>query len=193
MEDHFENDNRSAPRESIESFGILLDAMHFAAEKHQNQRRKNASQTPYFNHPLEVVHLLWFTGRVRNEQVLTAAILHDTVEDTDAKLEEIERRFGSETAKIVAEVTDDQSLPNREQKRLQIVHAPTLSHGAKLIKLADKISNLGDLPESWSVERKQKYFKWAKAVIDGCRGTNQALEDLFDRVYFGFFNTASAS
>lgn len=171
--------------------GLILDAMRFAASKHQHQRRKNVGRTPYINHPLDVAHLLWFEGNVRDERILAAAILHDTVEDTDATFAEIGRRFGEDIAEMVAEVTDDQSLPVPEQKRKQIEHAPRLSEHAKLIKLADKISNLRDVwrdpPAGWNEARKQDYFQWAKSVVDGCRNTNSSLETLFDTIYAGYF------
>jgi guanosine-3',5'-bis(diphosphate) 3'-pyrophosphohydrolase len=113
-------------------------------------------------------------------------VLHDTVEDTPTTLEEIEREFGPEVRAVVAEVTDDKTLPKAERKRLQVVNAPTASRRAKLVRLADKIMNVGDIahdpPLDWTVERRREYFEWAKQVIAGCRGVNAALERRFDQV-----------
>lgn len=87
----------------------------------------------------------------------------------------------------MVEVTDDKNLAKDERKHLQVEHAPYLSPGAKLIKLADKICNLRDLrltpPTDWSLERRREYFDWAKRVIDGLRGAHSRLEQLFDAEY----------
>ena len=119
--------------------------------------------------------------------VLQAALLHDTVEDTDTTFEEIEAKFGQLITDIVKEVTDDKTLPSDERKRLQIVHAPNSSHRAKLVKLADKLYNLRDLckgiPRGWSYKRSEEYFKWAKQVVDGLRGTCPVLEEELDKIF----------
>jgi guanosine-3',5'-bis(diphosphate) 3'-pyrophosphohydrolase len=123
---------------------------------------------------------------VRSQPVLVAAILHDTIEDTDTTPEELTRRFGRDVCEIVLEVTDDKSLPKAERKRLQITHAPSLSSSAKLVKLADKICNVIDVgatpPADWSLQRRTEYLAWAEAVVSGCRGVNGALEGRFDEV-----------
>jgi guanosine-3',5'-bis(diphosphate) 3'-pyrophosphohydrolase len=122
-------------------------------------------------------------------EVLVAAILHDTVEDTETTTEELAREFGPRIAAIVAEVTDDKSLPKPERKRLQVERAPHSSPQARLVKLADKICNLRDVaagpPAHWPLERRRGYFEWARAVIDGLRGTHAGLERLFDEAYRG--------
>ena len=163
-----------------------MAATLFAAEKHSTQRRKNAAATPYINHPIAVAEHLVRVGGVTDEDVIIAALLHDTVEDTDATLAEIEAHFGARVAAIVAECTDDKSLPKAERKRLQIVNAPHKSAEAKCVKLADKTCNLASLiedpPVDWDDERQQTYFQWAKQVIEGLRGVNEALEKEVDRV-----------
>ncbi len=166
---------------------LILKAMHFAADKHRGQSRKDANNTPYINHPIALANLLTNHAGISDISVIAAAILHDTVEDTDATVDDIDELFGRTVRDIVIEVTDDKSLPSPERKRLQIEHASTLSYEAKLVKLADKISNLQDIiaspPARWSLERKREYFDWAKAVIDQLRGTNEKLEELFDEIY----------
>jgi len=167
-----------------ENTGQMLEAVRFAADKHRNQRRKDNEKTPYINHPIEVVQLLWQVGGVRDVNVLIAAVLHDTVEDTNTRPDEIKDRFGDDVLAFVLEVTDDKSLPKGERKRLQVVNAPHKSHGAKLIKLADKACNVRNLvtmpPDDWSLERKQEYLLWGEKVVAGLRGTNAALEEYYD-------------
>jgi GTP diphosphokinase / guanosine-3',5'-bis(diphosphate) 3'-diphosphatase len=160
--------------------------MHdFAAHKHRDQRRKDADATPYINHPIQLAGVLVNEGGVTDINVLAAAILHDTVEDTQTTAVELEQEFGAAIAAMVMEVTDDKSLPKEQRKRLQIEHAAMLSHGARLVKLADKICNLRDMnaapPAQWSLARRQEYFDWAAAVVDRLRGTHALLEELFDR------------
>jgi len=166
---------------------LLLRAATFAAEKHKTQKRKNTAQTPYINHPLEAARLLATEAGVTDVVVLLSAILHDTIEDTQTTREELEQLFGPEVASVVAEVTDDKSLLKAERKRRQIEHAPSLSIRAKLVKLADKICNVRDVaddpPAGWPLERRQEYFDWAKAVVDGLRGVSPVLEAKFDEMY----------
>ncbi len=158
----------------------LLHAAHFAAEKHTAQRRKNTAGTPYINHPLEVAHHLATVGEVEDEDILIAAVLHDTIEDTATTRDEIAATFGERVAALVMECTDDKSLEKPERKRLQIVNAPNKSAGAKQIKLADKTCNLRsilvDPPAGWSRERQHDYFRWAGQVIAGLLGANPPLD-----------------
>jgi guanosine-3',5'-bis(diphosphate) 3'-pyrophosphohydrolase len=164
----------------------LFAALHFAAEKHRDQRRKGECASPYINHPIEVAELLARVGGITEVTLLQAAILHDTVEDTETTFEELEARFGSVVRNLVAEVSDDKSLPREERKRLQVEHAPTLSAGARQIKLADTICNVRDLmdkpPLGWSMERRAAYLQWSESVVAGCRGANARLERQFDEI-----------
>ena len=170
--------------EFSENTGLFLKALRFSADKHRNQRRKDRDKTPYINHPIEVVQLLWEVGGVREVEVLLAAILHDTIEDTDTRPEEISDKFGEEVLSLVLEVSDDKNLSKHKRKRLQIEHAPHISFGAKLIKLADKSCNIRNLitmpPKNWSLKRRREYLIWAEKVVAGLRGTNAALEEYFD-------------
>ena len=163
----------------------LLTSVHFAADKHRDQRRKSREACPYINHPIEVAEILSRVGGVTDLATLQAAILHDTIEDTRTTSEELEARFGAEVRRLVEEVTDDQHLPKTERKRLQIEHAPHLSPKAKLIKIADKISNVRDVthfpPAHWPHQRRCEYLDWAEKVVAGLRGANPAVEALFDQ------------
>ncbi|TVP62335.1 MAG: bifunctional (p)ppGpp synthetase/guanosine-3',5'-bis(diphosphate) 3'-pyrophosphohydrolase [Leptolyngbya sp. LCM1.Bin17] len=165
---------------------VLLETLHFAAVKHQDQRRKNIEATPYINHPIAVAKLLVDEGQVTDLVTLQAAILHDTLEDTNTTATELEEHFGATVRQVVEEVTDDKRLPKEERKRLQIEHAPHLSSQAKPIKIADKISNVQDMitspPVGWPLERRLAYLDWSEQVIAGCRGSNPPLEALYDQV-----------
>lgn len=173
--------------ERISESKRMVQAIHFSAEKHKDQRRKNSKQHPYICHPVRVAHRLAFEGGVTDQNVLVAALLHDTIEDTDATLDEVRSLFGPDVAKIVDEVTDDKSLPKERRKQLQIEHAPHISREAKLVKLGDKLDNLTDLlsdtPKSWTPERVAQYFEWAANVVKGLRGTNGLLERKLDYVF----------
>lgn len=164
----------------------VLEAASWAAKKHSGQKRKGKEGEPYINHPLEVANLLASIGGIDDVNVLTAALLHDVVEDTATSPEELSRRFGKTVADIVLEVTDDKSLPKQERKRLQVEHAPNLSTGAKLVKLADKISNITDVidrpAEDWDDRRRREYVDWGEDVAAGLRGVNTALESHFDEL-----------
>jgi len=164
----------------------LIEAINFAAKKHVNQKRKGADNQPYINHPLEVLHLLTGVGKVEDFDILIAAVLHDTIEDTKTTEEEITKLFGANVCKMVLELTDDKSLPKAERKQLQIEHAPHISKGARQIKLCDKISNIRDVmenpPDGWSEKRRSEYVLWGEKVVAGLRGANENLEKRFDEL-----------
>jgi GTP diphosphokinase / guanosine-3',5'-bis(diphosphate) 3'-diphosphatase len=164
----------------------LLQAASFAAKKHRSQKRKGSDGEPYINHPLEVANLLANVGKIDDYEILIAAILHDTVEDTETTAEEIAKLFGETVSGYVMEVTDDKSLPKSERKLKQIEHAPHLSNGAKQIKLADKISNITDVtnnpPHDWSLKTRIEYVNWGEKVVAGLRGVNADLENYFDEI-----------
>jgi guanosine-3',5'-bis(diphosphate) 3'-pyrophosphohydrolase len=165
---------------------IVVRALAFAAERHTGQRRKDAEQSPYINHPIELVHVLVAEAGVVDETVLCAAILHDTIEDTETTADEIAAAFGERVAAVVLEVSDDQSLPKAERKRLQVESAPHASYEARLVRLADKICNLRDMlvapPSHWPGTRRVAYFDWSADVVAGMRGTHPRLEAEVDRL-----------
>ena len=165
----------------------LLKALAFAAHKHRDQRRKDHEASPYINHPIALADVLVNEGGVSDVEVLCAALLHDTVEDTATTHEELVDAFGARVARIVAEVTDDKTLSKADRKRLQVERAAQLSPEAKLVKLADKICNLRDVaerpPANWDLARRREYFDWAKQVVDGMRGAHPRLEAAFDAAY----------
>ncbi len=164
----------------------LLAAIHFAAAKHRDHRRKDPSASPYINHPIAVAEVLARIGGVTDLDVLRAAVLHDTLEDTETSPEELRDAFGPRVAALVAEVSDDKSLAKEERKRLQVEHARHASAGAKLVKLGDKICNVCDVtheaPEGWNRARRLAYLDWSAEVVAGCRGVSPRLDRHFDDV-----------
>jgi guanosine-3',5'-bis(diphosphate) 3'-pyrophosphohydrolase len=185
---HTAVDRASSPtKAALSDTTSILRAAAFAARKHRDQRRKDAEASPYINHPLELARVLAEVGGVTDAATLCAALLHDTIEDTDTTRDELVREFGAEIAALVGEVSDDKSLAKADRKRMQVEHAATLSDKAKRVKLADKISNLSDVarspPADWSLERRREYFDWARSVIDRLRGVDATLEAAFDAAY----------
>ncbi len=165
----------------------VLEAACFAAHKHTHHRRKNIEDIPYINHPLEVAHLLSSTEGIADEDILCAGLLHDTVEDTGTRAKEITSLFGEAVTAYVLEVSDNKNLPKAERKKLQVLHAGSLSEGATLIKLADRISNLRSIaaepPKGWTVQRQIDYFTWSMDVFNALRKTGRPLENLFLKEY----------
>jgi (p)ppGpp synthase/HD superfamily hydrolase len=169
---------------SLQGVHRVLQAAHFAAEKHRNQRRKGTAREPYVNHLIEVAELVASSLSNPDPNLVIAALLHDAIEDTSTTKDELVSCFGSDVADLVAEVTDDKSLQKAERKRLQIENAPKKSSRAQTIKLADKISNLRSIlyspPADWDYQRRRDYFTWAKHVVDGFTAPNAVLKSEFD-------------
>jgi (p)ppGpp synthase/HD superfamily hydrolase len=162
----------------------VIRAADFAARWHVHQRRKGEAQEPYINHLLEVALLVAEATGGSDPDLIVAALLHDAVEDQEVSIPMIAREFGKEVGLIVSELTDDKTLPKADRKRSQVESAPNKSRAAKLIKLADKTSNLRTIASSpaagWSVKRRLEYIEWAKNVVVGLRGTSAWLEQQFD-------------
>jgi guanosine-3',5'-bis(diphosphate) 3'-pyrophosphohydrolase len=186
--------SRSQPRgtsrpkqDAGDSLSTLLKAAEFAAHKHRDQRRKNAAASPYINHPIAVANVLCNEGGITDPVILAAALLHDTLEDTETSYEELRGQFGDAITDVVVEVTDTKWLSKQSSKRLQVSKASHSSTQARAVKIADKICNLRDIlgspPKGWPLARKQAYFDWAKEVVDGVRGDYPELEQRFDALY----------
>lgn len=168
---------------------LIVKALKFAEHKHRFQCRKDSCKSPYIKHPIDLLSILVNEADITDENVLCAALLHDTIEDTDTSAEELRIVFGEKITNIVLEVTDDKDLPKQERKELQVAHAAHSSPEAKLVKFADKIANVRDIkidpPQGWDQLRIDEYYAWSKRVIDQLRGTNETLETLFDRAVDG--------
>jgi guanosine-3',5'-bis(diphosphate) 3'-pyrophosphohydrolase len=165
---------------------LLIEAIAFAEVAHRGQTRKDGT-TPYIDHPLALMRVLACEGGIEDPDILAAAALHDVVEDCKVQPAEIEARFGSAVAALVAEVSDDTSMPTDARKAAQVARMTLASPGARLIKLADKVCNLRDIvacpPHDWSIDRKRAYFDFAAAVAHGCAGLNLALDAAFARAH----------
>jgi len=163
---------------------LLTRAFAFAADKHAHQRRKGENAEPYVNHLAEVAHLLAMAVHGRDANLIVAGLLHDTLEDTETTRDELVSTFNEDIASLVSEVTDDKSLPKQERKRLQVALAPSKTARAKMLKLADKTSNLRGIvaspPAGWSLERRLDYVRWGRDVAAGLRGVHPWLEEQFD-------------
>jgi guanosine-3',5'-bis(diphosphate) 3'-pyrophosphohydrolase len=160
-------------------------AADFAARAHRDHRRKGANKAPYINHLIDVCRILSEVGGVADPAVLCAAMLHDVVEDTPVTIEQLRAQFGDTVAALVAEVTDDKSLAKAARKQLQVEHAPHLSRGACMIKIADKISNIRDFlidSPPWGPARRIGYIDWSVRVIEGLSHRNSALDELFEDI-----------
>ena len=165
---------------------LILKAAHFAAEKHRDQRRKDKHASPYIIHPISVALAITQIGGVDDPEILAAALLHDTLEDTNTEPEDLEAEFGKKVCEYVLDVSDDKTLPKDERKSRQIEHAKKISKGAALIKLGDKISNVTDVinnpPEDWDINRRKEYLDWAEKVIENCPKVNDRMENKFQEI-----------
>jgi guanosine-3',5'-bis(diphosphate) 3'-pyrophosphohydrolase len=163
---------------------LVSEAAELAAHRHNGMARKGRGSEPYINHLAEVANLLAAATDGTDAELVAAAWLHDSIEDTETTREELAQRFSERVASLVVEVTDDMSLPKSERRRLQVVDAPGKSPDAKLIKIADKISNICAriLPNPSAKERSDllDYTDWAEQVVGGCRGGNAWLDKTFD-------------
>jgi guanosine-3',5'-bis(diphosphate) 3'-pyrophosphohydrolase len=163
---------------------LVCEAAELAARRHNGMARKGRGGEPYINHLAEVANLLSAATDGADAELVAAGWLHDTIEDTVTTREELAQKFSERVAALVVECTDDMSLPKAERRRLQVVNAPHKSPAAKLIKIADKISNIGAriLPDPNPDERHDlaDYTDWAEQVVAGCRGGNAFLDQAFD-------------
>ncbi len=164
---------------------LVSEAAELAARRHTGMARKGRGNEPYINHLAEVANLLATATDGADADLVAAGWLHDTIEDTETSREELAQKFGIRVAALVVEVTDDMTLPKSERRRNQIVDAPKKSPGAKLIKIADKISNIRAriVPQPNQDQREDliDYVAWAEKVVEGCRGGNAVLDRIFDK------------
>jgi (p)ppGpp synthase/HD superfamily hydrolase len=158
----------------------VLRAADTAARWHAHQRRKGAAEEPYINHLLEVATLVAEATGGKDPKLVVAALLHDAIEDQEVPRSVIADAFGEDVAKLVEEVTDDKTLAKEERKKRQIEDAHKKLHRAKILKLADKTSNLRSIaasrPPKWPVKRRLEYVEWARKVVKGLTGVSDWLE-----------------
>jgi len=163
---------------------LVSEAAELAARRHNGMARKGRGSEPYINHLAEVANLLSTATEGAEAELVAAGWLHDTLEDTETTREELAQKFSELVASLVVECTDDMSLPKSGRRRRQVADASHKSPGAKLIKIADKISNIGARvhPDPSPEERDDliDYADWAEQVVNGCRGGNAWLDAKFD-------------
>jgi len=172
--------------ECLNAVRQILAAARFAAERHAAQRRKGRGAEPYVNHLLEVAELLARTADSLDTSLIVAALLHDTIEDVGVTRAELAARFGEDVAALVAQVSDDKSLPKVARKMLQLENAQNKSPRAQALSASDKIANLRSIvhspPADWSFERKLEYVRWARQVVGRFTGLNGRLAEEFCQV-----------
>jgi guanosine-3',5'-bis(diphosphate) 3'-pyrophosphohydrolase len=163
---------------------LVSKAADFAARRHTGKARKARPDEPYINHLAEVAGILAEVSDGADAELVSAGWLHDTVEDELATIVELRAEFGDRVARLVDEVTDEMRLPQAQRRQKQIEEAPHKSPGAKLIKIADKISNVcARIHADPNPEQRNElaaYTIWAEAVVAGCRGVNSRLDAKFD-------------
>ena len=165
---------------------LVSEAALLAAQRHSGMARKGRGNEPYINHLAEVANLVSEASGGADAELVAAGWLHDAIEDTDTTRDELAQKFSERVASLVVECTDDMSLPKAERRRLQVVDAPKKSASAKLIKIADKISNIGARissdPTADERDDLVDYTGWAEQVVTGCRGGNVWLDTTFDEM-----------
>ncbi|MDR2539287.1 MAG: HD domain-containing protein [Chlamydiales bacterium] len=159
----------------------ILQAMEFSTEKHRFQTRKNDRKTPYVSHCFEVAYKVMSVGEVRDLTSILASLLHDILKDTQTTVEEIEKTFGTQVAKVVDELTGDRKLSLQEKKRQETIHASYRSKPAAIVQLADTLCNTLELlnhpPKGWSRKYIDQYFQWAQTVVDRLPLVNPKLKE----------------
>jgi (p)ppGpp synthase/HD superfamily hydrolase len=163
---------------------LISEAAELAARRHNGMARKGRGSEPYINHLAEVANLLAAATDGADAELVAAGWLHDVIEDAETTREELAQKFSDRVASLVVECTDDMSLPKPERRRRQVVDAPKKSASARLIKIADKISNVGArIHSDPTIEERDDladYTGWAEQVVAGCRGGNAWLDAKFD-------------
>ncbi|MEL6251676.1 MAG: HD domain-containing protein [Bacteroidota bacterium] len=159
---------------------IYQKAMKFAGEKHA-QQKVPGSPANYLLHianvSMEVLQAHAAKPDFDLELAVQAAILHDTIEDTDTTFEEVEEKFGEKVAKSVSALSKDKKLPSKkEQMEDSLKRLNASDKEAGIVKLADRITNLQGPPYHWSKEKATNYREEAKLILSSLKGKNEYLE-----------------
>lgn len=167
--------------ENLDDVEKLLTALEFSAQYHSGQYRDGEDKIPYIIHPIGVCILVWESGTGATTDMLIAALLHDTLEDTDATAEEIENLFGPHVLRLVLDLTTDPKLSSKEAKQHQLDHAPYMHEQAKVVKLCDRLYNITDLlnspPPTWSQEGKDAYIAHTEKLVKALEGAAPFIEN----------------
>lgn len=159
-------------------------AIEFATRAHEGQFRKGTTR-PYILHPLEVSEIV--ATMTDDEEIISAAVLHDTVEDCEGvTVELIEREFSKRVAELVHQESEDKSKTWMERKSHTIEHLKTAPKDVQIIGLADKLSNMRDIDRDYPVygeELWQRFRMKDKNVIGWYyKGIRKSLEKDFKNV-----------
>lgn len=128
-------------------FGVIERAIAFATQAHEGQFRKGTTR-PYIVHPLEVGEIV--ASMTDDEEIISAAILHDTIEDCEGVTRErIRDEFSERVAHLVIQESEDKSKTWIERKKATIEHLKKASKEVQMIGLADKLSNMRDIDRDY--------------------------------------------
>lgn len=162
----------------------LLEAIAFAARAHRSQQRKDG-QTPYASHPFRVCLIVRQLFGIDDPQVLTAAVLHDTIEDTTTDRDDIDERFGTQVGDWVSQLSKDTRLPDEPREE---AYCKTLTNACwqvrvcKLADMYDNMSDMGHLPAAKrgrTLSRTQRYLDTLRAGLpEQARPAFQIVQDL---------------
>jgi (p)ppGpp synthase/HD superfamily hydrolase len=159
---------------------ILTKALAFATEKHKGQIRFN-SREPYINHPIAVAQIV--SEYPHNNEMLVAAYLHDTIEDTNTTYEEIEKEFGKKVADLVLELTNDEAQMNAKGKAEYLLDKMNrMSTEALTIKLADRLHNVSDF-DTAKPKWRTKYKLQTETILNGLKNLNATQQKLVKDIH----------
>jgi (p)ppGpp synthase/HD superfamily hydrolase len=158
---------------------LYMRAWHFAAERH-NGLKMAGSDLPYITHlgavAMEVLATIGADGDVeRPDLAVACALLHDTVEDTDTRLDEISAAFGSEIANGVAALSKSKALPASEQMADSLRRIKEQPREIWIVKLADRTVNMEPAPAHWSSEKRKAYQREATLILEELGGASASL------------------
>ncbi|HYT89268.1 MAG TPA: HD domain-containing protein [Gemmataceae bacterium] len=154
----------------------LLEAVAFAARAHQGQVRKDG-RTPYVSHVFRVCLVLRDIFGITDQRALTAAVLHDTIEDTTTDFDDITNRFGAEIAGWVATLSKDKRLPFKEREEAycrDLAAAPWQVQVCKLADLFDNLLDSGYLPSAKRADAVRKKRRYLEALQAGLKPEAEA-------------------
>ncbi len=166
----------------MRNFSNYWNALSYAFEKYGNLKRK-AKDIPYVIHPVRITLILRSVGfnEFEHEELMIAALFHDLCEDTDTTLEEIDKKFGEKIVSIVDELSKPaDALDHKKDQWLE--NFINNSKEAKIIKIADRIDNLLEMVDDWTIEKQISYANQAKIVLKSCGDANKELADKLEEI-----------
>ncbi|MAA72027.1 MAG: phosphohydrolase [Bermanella sp.] len=158
----------------MSSHKLLIRSLELASKNHAQQKRKSDG-SPYINHLIEVTALLTDIAEIDDADELSAAILHDILEDTDVTRDELYETCGNRVLELVKALSDDKSLSLEERREETLRVLPNKPTAVKRIKLADLCSNASAIPSAWTLKRQTEYFQWLDQVAEICKVSSQPL------------------